>query len=538
MKTYNQFKEQGTIDKKQDFDDYLLDFFAYCVGFEALNDAIECDFKIDNKKDNFQKWIRKELDSYQKKLISSEREEIVPTRSTKSKKGFERQKTRVYLLLLIFISGMILMMKKDVIETFFHKKEKVNSSNIPEVKKIGLTELDEIFEAKDSDTFKLLILPFKERKECKEEKTDYISPIIERYKQMKSIYNLKMEIQYFKHIDSTYTPSHISTILNHSTIDLVIWGIYEDECEEKSRLIINHAPISPVRQKGMHIRPERFLYKSTGLNEIKNTDDLRTKELLKAIDKIIYWRVASFLMKKDQFAKAKKIISNYQKQGFDSDYRFLDCVMAMRNEEYAQLEKYAKEIISDKFYGKSDSRISNQRLTDDFEKHTENIKEDVILLYSWLMLIQGSGYQKDSLSIKMLELLEKHVPKAIIPITETSETTIGGTDQTIRSREVTKIIELNDSVSKYEGLGLVEEYVISENGDKELTRKIKVPFVCYNEQVTVNEIIIFTYENDKLIKKFKKPVSYQRHIDDFSICCIEKDTIPQQENLSKKVINR
>ncbi|CAL2105502.1 hypothetical protein T190115A13A_160035 [Tenacibaculum sp. 190524A02b] len=165
------------------------------------------------------------------------------------------------------------------------------------------------FKSKDSTTFKLLVMPFSPDKYCAIETSEYEKQFYTRFNSIKKRDSLDMEVAFFKNTECPQDNEDIQKIIKTYGADMVIWGNYEEECDDKTKLCLNYSlsdNLSPfVSQNNFH--------KSSGLQEINSLASLRDGKLQSGIDDIIFWVLANYHFDKNEFAKSAKAMEKILK---------------------------------------------------------------------------------------------------------------------------------------------------------------------------------------------------------------------------------
>ena len=94
------------------------------------------------------------------------------------------------------------------------------------LEKIPHEELGQLFAGTDSNTFRLLILPFKADKYCRIEGTEYQQRFIDRFTEIIIRDSLNIEMRFEKNTPCLSGFAQAELITNDPKIDMVIWGRY------------------------------------------------------------------------------------------------------------------------------------------------------------------------------------------------------------------------------------------------------------------------------------------------------------------------
>ncbi len=294
---------------------------------------------------------------------------------------------------------------------------------------VPIREIRGLFQSKEGKTFKVLLLPFKDDKECREERTDYISQVIERYKEIGRKNDLNIDIQYFKNIDSLYTPTDVATILNNSNINLVIWGMYRDECEEDSRVVINHAPKAlfsskefPFQDLSLDIKGEFF--GSSGLKKIDSVEKIREGILLEEVDSFIFSVITYLFTEQERYDEVEKIITQLDNEKkLNSHLRNTGSLVAIHKGKYDLAERYAKEVICKELLGQQFNEGENIDFFKIYTKYRDKIIENKLMIYSWILLAASIKKQdiKNPLWYKILYNVDKDTPDGFLDLEWTKD---------------------------------------------------------------------------------------------------------------------
>ncbi|AUP79478.1 tetratricopeptide repeat protein [Flavivirga eckloniae] len=169
----------------------------------------------------------------------------------------------ISLILFILCSTVLLLIPRD----------KVNK----------LVGRDKVFTEK-SQSFKVLILPFHPDKNCNVEDTNYEKKLLEKYKSLIDKNSLNINFNLLRHNECVYTNTEAQRIANYHNADLIIWGDYDESCDGPIKVRIKYLLTdlnNPYLENSKKIG-------DTDMQQIKELDDLKSGELTRDIDDIIF----------------------------------------------------------------------------------------------------------------------------------------------------------------------------------------------------------------------------------------------------------
>lgn len=242
---------------------------------------------------------------------------------------------------------------------------------------IGHEELGQQFSSTDSNTFKLLILPFKMDTDCEREPSDYEGQFLDRFELIRFEKNLNIEVQFVEKTSCITRYYQAEQIIDSSDIDMIIWGRYEEDCEEGKEICLNYS----LAQSKLKQAKELNYFKasgSTGLKSLNSMEQLRSGYLQEDIDNIIFWVVANYYADKFQYEKALEIIESIiRPEECNTKVLYTASNWAYNLKRNKRALELIKSTLSCKLFGSPMPDISEEELLD-------SKKMDSSLFWNWM----------------------------------------------------------------------------------------------------------------------------------------------------------
>lgn len=164
---------------------------------------------------------------------------------------------------------------------------------------------------KSTKDFKIALLPFTPDRNCQYEKSNYELILLERLKNKATEENLSIETVLLETEMCPITIDEVFKIGNETRADLVIWGEYDEDCSEPTKIRLRYAFL-----KGNDwIKP---VTKKTQKKELKDIELLREGFLQREMDDLIYYCLALSALKKGDWRNLvmytgnKGLLENYE----------------------------------------------------------------------------------------------------------------------------------------------------------------------------------------------------------------------------------
>ncbi|CAL2095588.1 protein of unknown function [Tenacibaculum sp. 190524A02b] len=215
------------------------------------------------------------------------------------------------------------------------------------------------FEFKDSTTFKLLVMPFnRDRVSNLNSKASIEDQFLRRFNKIRKRDSLNIEIAFLKTDSPPSDEFDIQPILDEYKPNMIIWGNYEENINDETKIAINYS-ISSEISLSLGI-PKNM---ETNLTSINSMESIRNGKLQGDIDNIIFWIVANYHFKKNEFNKSYLALNKMKEnKGFEYHYNVL---------MYLVCKKRKDETNSKIFFSLAVESIKNHPTKDLIKKYNE-----------------------------------------------------------------------------------------------------------------------------------------------------------------------
>lgn len=262
---------------------------------------------------------KKELIQLINSFLNSDSEKVVKKESEGIWKKYIDGRVRV---IVVIVASILAIVK------FLIPQNDCDVEQICEVK-------ESTFIANDS-LFNILLLPFHPDKNCIIENTDYERQIIERFDSIKNIHNYKISIHLNNNYNCPRTYEEVQKIGEKENANFVIWGYYDEECDDRVKIRLKYKLIDSIDLK---INKEG----DTKYHTIENFKVLKSGVLQKNMDYIIKMTLAFYEARKLEITNTLKILKTIETNDCDS------IVLNSFGECYYHLEEIEK---TDSIYSK------------------------------------------------------------------------------------------------------------------------------------------------------------------------------------------
>ena len=200
-------------------------------------------------------------------------------------------------------------------------------------------------------------MPFNADKKCDVTTTKYEEQLETRFNLIKKQDTLNLEVKYIKgSLIITKDKFDVIPIQKKYNPDMVIWGNYEENCENDMKVSINYH-LSNKIAKGLN-----FSSKTTRIHPINSLESLRNGELQQDIDHIILWGLSMYYFKNKNYQKSLKLIKKTINNSINSKHLYNENTLAFfcsrGLKEFKKGKFYAKNALKYFYLGKINSKES------------------------------------------------------------------------------------------------------------------------------------------------------------------------------------
>lgn len=170
----------------------------------------------------------------------------------------------------------------------------------PEIISAGNNEV--IIPHGDSSFLDVLILPFSIDKECTIEESDISGKLVKFMQEKRSKENLQLAVHYYDPDTCLISDNDALKLANNLQMDIVIWGYYDEECDEIDKVRIKYA----IMDKNIE---SNFYNGDSGYQEIEYSTQLLYGYLQNDIYYNIYWILAVYNLWNSNYKESYRMIS-------------------------------------------------------------------------------------------------------------------------------------------------------------------------------------------------------------------------------------
>ena len=149
---------------------------------------------------------------------------------------------------------------------------------------------------KSNRDFKIIVLPFSPDRNCEYLKTDYEQIVVNRIVDKAYKEKLSIDVMYLDYIECPISVENVLKIGNSTNSDLILWGEYDENCTDATKLRIRYAFLN-----GNEWVSEKV--EDSGKKEIADLEMLRSGYLQREVDEIVYYTLALYALKKGDWEK-------------------------------------------------------------------------------------------------------------------------------------------------------------------------------------------------------------------------------------------